>query len=85
MALRGQYAVLGEFAGTFVFVVSQQFDDAFLVWGGSIKLATTLNCDRRTVGDIEDMDCRMICLGDWGGSVWNGSGVVGGRGTRRLL
>jgi len=28
-------AILGEFTGAFVFVVSQQFDDAFLVWGGS--------------------------------------------------
>jgi len=28
-------AILGEFTGSFVFVVSQQFNDSFFVWGGS--------------------------------------------------
>lgn len=32
-------AILGEFTGSFVFVVSQQFDDTFLVWGGSKSIS----------------------------------------------
>jgi len=77
LALRGQYAVLGELAGTFVFVVSQQFDDAFLVWGGSIKLATALSCDAGTVGGIEDMVYRKYVLEKGKGAY--GMGVIGER------
>jgi hypothetical protein len=77
LALRGQYTVLGEFADTFVFVVSQQFNYAFIVWGGSIKLATALNCAVETVGGIEDMVCRKYVLEKGKGAY--GMGVIGER------
>jgi hypothetical protein len=52
------YAILGEFTGAFVFVVSQQFDDAFLVWGGSMPVSYYSMDHEKKAEDYGRMKCR---------------------------